>query len=230
MEREINIYNQKDKKEPEEDDVEEGELDKEKVSILEESGLGCFEKMEFLLVLMDEKKTSTSERYVPFQGSDEEVERYIDTAIEVINRRVKTADDLGFETKLRRYFDIKNGEKVGSHYELIYAKEKSVLDELEEVVEKGIGSEDYHEKIGELLSIPESSVRAFTKGDEHLLSDAEAREKLREVEEGLDNFLNFRMSKDNFEEELKFVKKRAEKIKKNSSKIYREIKESPSLR
>ena len=230
MEREINIYNQKDKKESKEGDVEEIEADKEKVNILEESGLACFEKMEFLLVLMGEKKTATSERYVPFQWSDEEVKKYIEKAIEVINRRAKTADDLGFETKLRRYFNIEDGEKAGRHYELIYAKEKSDLDELEEVVEKGINSEDYHEKIGELLSIPESSVKAFTEGDEQLLSDKEARKRLRDIEEGLDNFLNFRMSKDNFEKELEFVKDRAEKIKRVSPEIYKEIKESPPLR
>ncbi len=91
-----------------------------------------------------------------------------------------------------------------------------------EQVEEAVFQKDTY-KTGILMGYPETAVKAFV--EKKYIRNVEGEEKLSDeiLNDPEHKFLNFRLSRDNWQEEFKTVKEWARVIKENAPELYEEI-------
>ena len=211
---------------PEETEKNEAEKEKRDIKIIEKLPLGAQDRMELALTYFGEKPSATidinyyEERpYVELSevlSKKELLEKNISN-IGLDFKAVETGkiDQNGFEHKGFQFFIGKNADVVEQIQTAWFMKDE--------------------EKTGVLLGYPKTAVEAFSKRTKErklgeTMFDKKAwwkslseKERKEISEDGFLNFLDFRLSKEHWKEELETVKKWQKKIKEKTPKLYKEI-------
>ncbi len=192
--------------------------EKEKIEIIERSGIHSDDKLSLMLLLLNRKDAS-------FLGNAEIIREKKDESqiIEKFRKELeetkRVLDEIGF---FYRASEIKVKDDIAS-FSIEIAKDENNLSELIKASEKG---ED--KKIGTLLGFPMTAVESYNT-DEALdlemflnygLSEEE-REQLKQS--GVLNFVGFQPSRENWQAELAEAKKDQEVIKEKAKNLYDEI-------
>lgn len=104
---------------------------------------------------------------------------------------------------------------------ILFARDLETLDRLKQAFVKNNDKE-----IGFILGYPESAINAYIEGKKFDEADyknlpAKEKEKLKKGE--ILNFINFGLSKNNWQEELKIIQEYQKLIRQKSPNIYKEI-------
>ncbi|MBD3244778.1 MAG: methyltransferase domain-containing protein [Candidatus Moranbacteria bacterium] len=206
----------------------------EQIKAIEDMPVEPWEKVELLLVKLGIKK-ATDFDLVSAGWSESLGEPKDEIDFNQLKMIEKSLDKLGLvyeimPTKVENfklYNTYKLAEDIteedGESYkwkkkQIRLAGDKENLLRLNKAINKG---DD--EALGELYAFPETAIEAYKKteeGDNCLLSFEELPEDVRNQE--WINFLTFRLSKDNWKNEIETVKKWARVVKEKSPKIYKE--------
>ncbi len=123
---------------------------------------------------------------------------------------VKTLRDSGLIAGIKNYKDV-NGKKFAI---VAVAKDKETMERL-----KKAEADADHEEYGRLMGYPDTAIDAFMH-KEKLLPEVDYPEKN-------DKTLDFKLSKDHWQEEIKVIKKWSQAIKQYSPKIYELLNPKP---
>ena len=215
-----NKENEEDKKNIEEK-AEELEEDT-RIEEIEKSNFPPNIKMNLLLTVAGEKPAFYEPGFIDYKEvNNKELEEKRENIEERMDRALSLLEKLELPTITGKDKIIDEGEEIGEEYWIIGGKDKKSLERLKEIHEQEAPD---LEELGKAFGFPETAARAFSKGQDFLAPVEEVDQRLENEEEGLSNFLNFRLSKDHFDEELEFVKRRKKLIKKISPDLYKEIK------
>ncbi len=208
--------------------LEEKEGKREIIEEIENIPLPPDQKMELFLAFIGEKPVSSlGILYESDKARPGEREEFIRKKNQIEQCLKKTG--LYFEIEERREVEATGVERL--KLDFLVAREKKAIDELKEAQEK----QDYV-TMGRLFGYPETAVQAFKKGMETermedfvIVNEKEWFETLPEEEkkplsqEGVLDFLIFRLSKEHWREELEVLRKWQRQIQTQAPKLYREI-------
>ncbi|HRY82989.1 MAG TPA: hypothetical protein P5099_03870 [Candidatus Moranbacteria bacterium] len=201
----------------------EEELAAEFVELIEKSKLKIDDKVNFILTKGGLKPASVIELPTKLQTQEETKEFFKEDDIkEIINLVKKSGLEyyIGKKEIVEGTYRTKNEPEVekyskGEQLNIFISNSKENLD----LLTKSWGTTD-QEAIGKALGFPPTAVEAFV-GKRETWFDEDIPDEIREGEAVI--FLTPALSKDNWEEEIKEGKKRAEFVKRNSPEIYNTI-------
>lgn len=200
--------------------------EKEKIQSLEKLPLGSQDRMNLILTYLGEKPASTVE-----------IEYFAKKPLETVEEIIKekegleqTLNEVGLEFKMLETEKTDENGFDEKEFKFLVAENRENLDELEKATLEGDDK-----KIGSLFGFPETAIEAFDKGKreerlaETMLDEGEwwkklsSKEKKAFLEEKVLNFLNFKLSKEHWEEELGQVRKWQKTLEKEAPELYQEI-------
>lgn len=196
--------------------------------------LGDQDKMELILTYLGEKPSSIVE--IDYNEKKSIVSE--DEFLQAKDDLKKLFEECGLEFSILESKGVDYSDDCFERrgFTFFIGRNKDAIEKLKEArLWKNIKEE------GLLLGYPESACKAFSEAmrdgnSKKLLEKKELwkklslEEKKEFIEKGLFHFQNFRFSEDNWEEELKTVKKWQEIIREKSPKLYRDmIKDKPKF-
>jgi len=197
--------------------------EKENIERLERLPLIPPHKMELILTYLGEMPVSS----IGFVFENKDVyKKEIKNKISEISVLKKILPRIGLKFKISEYVN-----QTYPQVELSFGKNEKDLKRLEKATQG-----QNHKKMGRLFGFPESAIQAYvrekqqhkkegelTLNAEELLKGLPEEEKGDLLKEGVLNFLNFRVSKDNWKKELETVRRWQKTIKEKAPKSYQEI-------
>lgn len=193
------------------------ELDRERIEGIENALIDIQDKIDMILILKDLKPASDISLYSEEWLEGEEEKEINSKKIEEIKSLLKKNGLLyePFEEKTIDWYVDKDGQKVRKEKKFIIAKNEENLNLIKKALETGD-----EELFGRAYGFPQSAIEAYL-GKRKIIDSNKLSGKIKQQDALA--FSKFKLSKDNWQEELKKAKEWADAIKETSPKIYNEF-------
>jgi hypothetical protein len=195
------------------------ETSREKIESIENAPLDIQEKVDILLILKDLKPASDISLYSEEWPEGEKEKEINPESIEKTEELLKKNNLLyePFEEKVADWYKDEKGQKVRKEKTFIIAKNEENLNLIKKAFETG------DEKLfGKAYGFPQTSIEAYL-GKGEAIDSNKLPEEIKQQDALA--FSKFKLSKDNWQEELKTAQKWADAVKETSPKAYNEFME-----
>ena len=195
----------------------EEEKEKREIEMIEKSPLFYQDKMDLALTYLDEKPVSwidVSERYEQTEEKEDEILDELESKKDQVQQML---DKIGFVYEMKK-FKTKERTTYNSGYDFIVSKSSENLFRFKKALEKGDEKE-----IGLCLGYPKTAVEGFINKNTLDYKDLPKKESKKLIKEKTSKFLEFRLSKDHWRDELKTVRKRQRLIKEKFPNLYKKV-------
>lgn len=222
-----NMFKEREKFEPEFQPETKENKEKGVIESIENSPLDYQDKGDFLLLYLKEKPASFLTIVSRFYKIDSAEKKEKDLKkLSYESEKIQEILEKLEMPNIVKKFEVEEEKTISRGYHFLVGQDSEKLNCLKKALESGCD-----EEIGLALGYPETAVRDFDNNFEkqNLLDYDELRKSLPKEElknlqrEGVLKFLNFRLSKDHWRDELEIVRKYQRLIKEKSSKIYNKI-------
>jgi len=193
------------------------EKEKREIEMIEKSPLFYQEKKDLVLSYLNEKPASwidVSERYKQTEKNEDEILNQLELKRDEIR---KILDKTGFVYEVEK-FKIKERTMYNAGYNFIIARNSEDLSRLKRGLKRGDTKE-----IGLSIGYPETAVEAFINKKVLDYNKLPKEESKRLIKEKTSKFLDFRLSKNNWQEELNLVRRQQKLIEKKFPNFYKQI-------
>ncbi|MBU0650227.1 class I SAM-dependent methyltransferase [Patescibacteria group bacterium] len=210
----------------------EKELSQEQIKLIENIPVDSQDKVELLLTKLGIKKATEfilyGQTWMPQEG--EQAKEIDKDKIQIIKQ---TLDRLGLESQFQEPAIENTPTYIVEKLEEDYTEQDEILKQRQRIdiyiahnkesFQKYLKAkqENLDQDFGELYAFPGTAIKAFTKGQDNVLNREDLPEHLKEQD--WSHFLTFKLSKNNWENEIQEVKKWADTVKKYSPKLYNEF-------
>ena len=189
----------------------------EQIRNIENIKMGSMDKLSLLLLVLDQKKVADISTLGLHVENQSEALWLAQASEERLEPVIKMCVDMGLVAKGEKYQNKNNGKFSGG-YQILISKKAELIQRFQDAKLSGD-----HGEMGALFGFPDTAIDSFGReGEEGKILDR--KEMQNEIErENLGGFINFMPSEKHWKQELVFVKKNMELIKKYSPKIFKEI-------
>ncbi|GEM_PF-4780755 len=212
---------EKDKNPENKNEIKEGDP---KIEALEKANLSSETKRDILLILLEEKSVTRIGGAIDLESKSEKAEKRRQRIEHEIKEIKKVIKELDLPSEVMETQVKKEDKQTGRRVDILIGKNQESIERIKEINKNPTKTENEREA-GKLYGYPPTAVETYAKRG-GLIDPEKDKEILREKEAGLENFVNFRLSKEHLEEEIEFIKKHKELIKEASPQIYKELKEN----
>ena len=193
------------------------EKEKREIEMIEKSPLFYRAKKDLALTYLNEKPISyidVSERYKQTEKNEDEILNQLEIEKDQVQQIL---DKIGFVYEIKK-FKIKDRTTYDAGYDFIISRNLESLSRLKRSLKEG------DEKgIGLALGYPKTAVEAFINKKVLDYNELPKEESKRLIKEKTSKFLGFRLSKDNWQEELNLVRRQQKLIEEKFPNLYKQI-------
>lgn len=193
------------------------EKENKETEMIEKLPLDYQSRKDLALAYLDEKPASwidVSERYKKTEKNEDEILNKLKLRKDTIQ---KILDKAGFIYELEE-FKTEERTTYNTGYNFIIAKNSENLSRIKKALKEGNEKEK-----GLLFGYPKTAVEGFINRKVLDYNELPKKESKRLIKEKTSKFLDFRLSKNNWFEELKIVRKQQKLIKEKFPNLYQKI-------